>query len=226
MTERDDMEIPEAWTFHSANVADAFDRHVREQLPWYEHATRAVAFLARYYTPRGGAVYDLGCSTGNIGRAIEPTLTERAAEFYPVDNSAAMLARYEAPGDPITADLERFTPRPHDLAIAFLTYQFVRPAERRAAIKRVLERQREGGALILVDKFLPDGRDADADAAIYRLTLEGKRAAGANPADVMAKELSLTGAQRPLRELRDFPPSATVTQFFAVGQFRGYILAR
>ncbi len=35
--------IPKEWTFHSDTVADKFDRHVREQLSWYDLATQAVA---------------------------------------------------------------------------------------------------------------------------------------------------------------------------------------
>jgi hypothetical protein len=39
--------IPKEWTFHSDAVADKFDRHVREQLPWFDLAAQAVAHFAR-----------------------------------------------------------------------------------------------------------------------------------------------------------------------------------
>jgi tRNA (cmo5U34)-methyltransferase len=38
------MKIPEQWTFKCEEVAKGFDDHVREQLPWYDIATRIIAF--------------------------------------------------------------------------------------------------------------------------------------------------------------------------------------
>ena len=50
--------IPERWTFEDDKVAAIFDRHVREQLPWYDMATTAVAQIARHYIGAGGLVYE------------------------------------------------------------------------------------------------------------------------------------------------------------------------
>ena len=73
------MDIPTNWTFETSGVAKGFDRHVREQLPWYDLATNAILHVARHYIPENGLVYDFGASTGNIGRALEPILTKRKA---------------------------------------------------------------------------------------------------------------------------------------------------
>ena len=54
------LEIPKDWTFRSGEIANHFDQHVREQLPWYDVATNAVAQFSRYYIPQGGVVYDIG----------------------------------------------------------------------------------------------------------------------------------------------------------------------
>ena len=40
------------WTFRG--FSGQFDGHVREQLPWYDMATAAVAMIARHYIPHGG----------------------------------------------------------------------------------------------------------------------------------------------------------------------------
>ena len=90
--------IPTHWTFRDQQVAAGFDRHVREQLPWYELATGAVAHVARHYVPEFGTVYDLGASTGNIGRALAPTLTARKAKLIPVESSQEMACLYAGPG--------------------------------------------------------------------------------------------------------------------------------
>jgi tRNA (cmo5U34)-methyltransferase len=57
-----------------------------------------------------------------------------------------------------------------------------------------------------------------------RLTLAGKVAAGATPEDVIAKELSLSGVQRPIESnlIQSVAPSAF--QFFAFGEFAGWLI--
>ena len=68
------MKIPEHWTFKSEGVAENFDEHVRESLPWYDLATKTLAHVVRHYITEGGIVYDIGCSTGNVGDAIKETI--------------------------------------------------------------------------------------------------------------------------------------------------------
>jgi hypothetical protein len=62
----DNLVVPADWTFKNANVAQNFDQHVREQLPWYELATAIATHFGRHYMPENGLMYDLGASTGNI----------------------------------------------------------------------------------------------------------------------------------------------------------------
>lgn len=62
------------WTFESEHLARTFGEHVREQLPWYDLVSQAVAFIARNYVPVGGLVYDIGASTDNLERLLAPGL--------------------------------------------------------------------------------------------------------------------------------------------------------
>ena len=64
--------------------------------------------IARHYIPQGGKVYDLGCSTGNIGRVLAPTLHEREARLVALDECRDMVAAYRGPGRAITADVARY----------------------------------------------------------------------------------------------------------------------
>src|SRR5882724_12743068 len=93
------MQIAQNWTFKAADVADEFDRHVREQLPWYDMATGAMSHVARHYLPRGGSMLDVGCSTGNVGRALLDVIEERRIRVLGIDDSAEMINRYIGPGD-------------------------------------------------------------------------------------------------------------------------------
>lgn len=219
-----DLVIPADWTFKNASVATSFDRHVREQLPWYEHATGAVAHIARHYIAEGGLVYDIGASTGNIGRALADVLESRSARFVALDNSPHMVAGYAGPGEIVLADATEFEFEPFDVAIVFLVAMFVAPHKRRGWL-RSLERQiKPGGALIVFDKT--EQATGYLSTILHRLTIAGKVATGVEPSEIIAKELSLSGVQRPLPEtfMRFSFPSAV--EFFRFGEFAGWVIER
>lgn len=213
------MDIPAEWTFRSTAVAAGFDEHVREQLPWYDLATGLVVQAGRHFIPAGGRVLDVGASTGNIGRALQPTLVARGATLLAVEASAEMAARYHGPGevrvvdvlDLDRADLEV------DLVVAFLTLMFVPVRYRRRLVDRLCSAVRPGGAVVIFDKV--EARPGYVGTMLGRLALEAKLSAGARPADVLAKELSLAGVQRPLSavELGGFE------EVFRFGDFGGWI---
>jgi tRNA (cmo5U34)-methyltransferase len=210
--------IPAEWTFKDGKIAAGFDRHVREQLPWYDLATTAVAHIARHYVPQGGRVYDLGASTGNIGRALQPTLTSRNAVFVPIEESEEMCAKYSGPGTVLCQDICTVPFQPFDLGVAFLTLMFIPVARRCHLLDALRSLLRPGGALIIFDKTNPaPGYTA---AITWRLTLAAKLAAGADPAEVLAKELSLAGIQRPLSP-SELPGAVEVFRF---GDFCGWVI--
>ena len=138
------------WTFRG--FSGQFDGHVREQLPWYDMATAAVAMIARHYIPQEGKVYDLGCSTGNIGRVLAPTLHEREARLVALDECRDMVAAYRGPGRAITADVARYPYKAFDVGIAFLTLMFLPVPERRRLLATLRGKVKPGGAIIVVDK--------------------------------------------------------------------------
>jgi len=213
------LEIPKDWTFRSRDVAKHFDRHVKEQLPWYDLATNAVAHFGRHYIPRGGRVYDIGASTGNIGLALQETLDQRQARFTAIEESSEMAARYEGPPELIVADAVGFKFERFDFAICFLVLMFLPVDTRGPFLRRLQALTKPGGALVIVDKVqMPPGY---VGTAFSRLTLQQKLAVGASPDAILRKELSLAGYQRPL-DPRTLPDTAR--PFFQVGEFVGWII--
>ena len=216
------MKVPKEWTFRSDEVASEFDQHVREQLPWYDIATGAIATIARHYIHQGSMVYDLGASTGNIGRALDDTLFARGARFVPIEQSWEMTQRYAGPGEIVCADIEDYTPEKYDLATAFLVFMFLPPDRVAQALDRWLAFRKPGGALVVVERFLPPNGSMGVISS--RLTLTAKRDAGVPADDIIAKELSLAGAQRPLD--RRLIESRGGVEFFRFGDFAGYVIER
>jgi tRNA (cmo5U34)-methyltransferase len=220
------FEVPDSWTFETASVADQFDRHVREQLPWYDLITAGVAHVARHYIPQDGHVYDIGASTGNIGRALASTLDARSGRLTAIEPSSEMIKRYQAPGTLVQAKAEGIELfEEFDVAIVFLTMMFIPPSKRRMFIGRLRRACRVGGAIIIVDKLEP--QPGYLGTVLYRLTLSGKREAGVDADEILDKELSLSGVQRPITE----PELAGVLgeeamQWFRFGDFAGWIIER
>ena len=215
------MDIPREWTFENTDVASGFDRHVREQLPWYDLVTGAVAHIARHYIPKGGLVYDIGASNGNIGRAIEETITERKAKLIGIESSAEMCALYQAPGELVQIDALDYRYQPYDLAICYLVLMFLPIGKRQEFIDYLKSLIKPGGALLIVDKCeAATGYEA---TVFWRLTLAGKIAAGVDAKSVIEKELSLSGVQRPLDPamLGD-----DAVQWFRFGDFAGWLITK
>jgi tRNA (cmo5U34)-methyltransferase len=166
------------------------------QLPWYDLATNALAHFGRHYISRGGVVYDIGASTGNIGRALKDTLDELGARFTAIEGSRETAERYDGPPELVIADAVRFDFQPFDFAVCFLVLMFLPVDTRAAFLCRLESLTKPGGALVVVDKFqMPPGY---VGTAFSRLTLPQKLAVGARPEDILRKELSLAGYQRPL----------------------------
>lgn len=213
------MEIPKNWTFKSEEVATGFDKHVRETLPWYDLATEAVAHVARHYINENGVVYDIGASTGNIGNALAPTLKARNAKLFAIEPSMAMADLYAGGGDLIIANGEDVKYTQFDVAICFLSIMFIEPNKRDAFMKKLRDSKKKGGAIIIVDKM--EAIHGYFSTVMYRLTLAGKIAQGITPEQVMEKELSLSGVQRPITEslLGD-----DAINWFRFGDFAGWII--
>ena len=213
------MDIPDNWTFKADEVAAAFDEHVREQLPWYELATGVVAHAARHYIPNDGVVYDIGASTGNIGRAIDETLKARNATLYAIDNSEQMLELYKGPGIPICGNAIDHIAKPYDVAICFLVLMFLTPSEQIELLRILDEKRKPGGVTIVFDKRISEG--GYAATILWRLGLVEKLKRGATPEQIINKELSLAGLQRPIN------PAilGNAVEVFRFGEFSGWLIS-
>lgn len=215
------MQIPETWTFKNANVAEGFDSHVREQLPWYDLATESVSHIVRHYLPAGGVVYDIGASTGNIGRAIAAVLEERSARLIAVEESCEMADRYAGPGEIICKPAQQVAYQPFDVAVCFLVLMFLPVGERKTLVDSLRRSLRPGGVIVVFDKV--DPCCGYFGSVLRRLTMRWKLTNGATPDAIVAKELSLSGIQRPINPAI---LGADAKLFFTFGEFAGYIIEK
>lgn len=218
------MQIPTDWTFKDKNVADEFDYHVRQQLPWYELATGLVSHCVRHYLPENGLIYDIGCSTGNLELSLEDILEKRSATLIPIDNSPEMVSLYRGKRDVVVADAQSYPFEMFDVGVCFLVLMFLSVEERANLLNKLYRRIKKGGCLILFEKTIADS--GYLSTVLHRATIAGKVASGANSDEIIAKELSLGGVQRPLAKnfVRNKIPEAI--EIFRFGEFVGWIIER
>jgi tRNA (cmo5U34)-methyltransferase len=216
--------IPADWTFNRPDIAAGFDKHVREQLPWYDLATGAVAHIVRHFLPENGLIYDIGASTGNIGEALRDSIASRNARMVAVEKSAEMAACYRGPGECVEADALTFDFQPCDVCVCFLVLMFIPVSERAALVEKLVKSVRPGGALIIFDKT--EYRGGYLSTVMHRLTIAGKVATGCDPSQIIRKELSLSGTQRPLSVdfIEGFDPK--MIEVFRFGEFAGWIIEK
>lgn len=212
------MEIPNSWSFKNKGVAEGFDNHVREQLPFYDVASFIAAHYLRANVPPGGLVYDIGCSTGNMEIKCQDLIKDRNLAWIGLDNSQDILKEYKGKLSPIQYDAQTFDYERFDIALCFLSMMFIRPMERRELLLELLEKMKPGGAIILFDKF--QSQSSIEEKLILHLKIDS----GIEATQILQKEHSLIGVQFPMdhEELFQFHDE----MIFKVGNFEGYVLKK
>jgi tRNA (cmo5U34)-methyltransferase len=214
-----------SWTFDTPEIADTFDEHVREQLPWYDMVTDAVCYIARNYLPECGVVVDVGASTGNMIDKLMPLTSERFADVVAIDKSypmCAVLKKKYKKSDCVVVENHDITivePPRADVYIVFLTMMFIPITRRKAVIDAMRANCKRGGVIIVVDKVCD--HQGYFSTVLKRLTMYFKLQQGAKPEDVLTKEMSLAGVQIPIDPaiLGD-----DAKQFFRMGEFAGWVI--
>jgi tRNA (cmo5U34)-methyltransferase len=221
---RDKLEVPTDWTFHSKNVADNFDIHVREQLPWYDLATGMVAHIGRHYLPENGLMYDLGASTGNITHALASELDKRKVKAISIDNAEPMKDVWRGVGDFEVADIREYDYKPYDFCACFLVLMFLPPVQQRQVFEKLYKNLNPGGALVIFDKTA--SYNGYLGTVMHRVTLAGKVATGVPSEAIVKKELSLAGAQRPIDPDALLFQQYGVKEVFRFGEFAGWVATK
>jgi len=204
--------------FSGEMIGNNFNSHVREQLPFYEMLTNAVTMIVRNYLPENGLVYDIGASTGNITANIKDFAISRNAKVESIERSEEMSKTWNGYGVIHTANAKDFDYQKFDVCICFLVLMFLSIEERKELLIKLKSQLKQGGIIIIVDKLLVDG--GYFGTVMRRLTLDWKLKNGATPEQIITKELSLSGVQRPMTEQE----LTGGREFFKFGEFVGWVI--
>lgn len=151
-------------------VADVFEDMLQRSIPFYREIIRRQAQLIRRFYRPGTAVYDLGCSHGNLGLAVSRQMGRTPFQMIAVDNSAPMLKKYaeRLGADPRAGNIDLqcrdICETPIDNAsvvVLNFTLQFLPPENRTTMMQRIFDGLIPGGILLFCEKVI----HADADIA-------------------------------------------------------------
>lgn len=206
------------WTFNDSELANNFGEHVKGQLPWYDLATGLVRCIAENYLPQGGLMYDIGASTGNITQSCADLINSRGIHAVSIEPSQEMCEEWKGEGELVNDYAEKYDFQEYDLAVCFLTLMFVSQRQRGALIQSLIAKIAEGGALVVVDKF--EGSGGYFELVKRRMTMRQKISSGESPENIIDKDLSLSGVQRPIGN--ELPEGNC---FFQIGEFKGILFS-
>ena len=155
-----------------STVANVFDDMVNRSVPFYGEIQRMIAEIAADYAKVGADVYDLGCATGTTLIGMDTAVDENI-RFIGLDDSPEMLDKcrgkleetgIKRPIELRVADLNgSIEINNASVVVCCLTLQFVRPIFREKLLKSVYAGLTSGGALLLVEKILPENLQLNAD---------------------------------------------------------------
>lgn len=217
-----EIKLPEVgkWTFNDKSIALGFDNHVNEQLPWYGLATSIVEHIVKHYLPENGVLYDIGCSTGNITKSLSEIIEHRKVTAISLDSSKEMCEQFKGVGSIHHGKAENFNYSNFDCAILFLTLMFIPIKERKPLIDNLFSKLNKGGCIIIFDKIMPNsGYQSIINS---RLALAEKMKNGVPCKDIIDKELSLSGVQRPINQ----EIYGGYDLIFKYGDFVGFIIEK
>lgn len=224
MSEASKLEIPgdAAWTFKNTNVAENFDAHVNEQLPWYRLVTDLMAHVGRHYLTENSRMYDIGASTGNVTRSLTSEIEARNIQAISIDNSQAMQDMWRGVGEFQLADARAFDYQEYSFGVCFLVLMFLPPNDQKNLLDKLYDKLENGGCLLIVDRTAQG--EGYLGTVMQRLTMANKLKAGASPEDILKKEMSLAGIQRPIKNSLLAPYNAT--EVFRMGDFAAWVITK
>lgn len=204
MAETDTGYAPARWAFDD-EVTRVFEDMLRRSIPQYPVMRRAVTDVANCFIQRHTDIVDLGCSRGE---ALAPLIYKWGAHcrFVGVEVSEPMLAalreRYKGYIDAKVVEIRaldlrlEYPPVKASVTLSVFTLQFIPVEYRQRVLREAYRATLPGGALILVEKVL--GAGAEANGLMVDLYHAMKVENGYTPDEVERKRLSLEGVLVPM----------------------------
>lgn len=188
------------WSFDT--VVEQFEDHIDKSVPNYRKGHELVCRYSDFFLRDDSLVYEIGCSTGLLGREfLHWNRARKGLRYVGLDVSAPMIEHASKAGasdDRGTYSCENATSfafEPCTVVMAYYTLQFIHPAFRQTVLDKIYDALEWGGALIVFEKVrAPDARFQDYAIQIYN---DIKQDSGFTEEEIINKTQSLKGNLEP-----------------------------
>lgn len=184
----------------SFDSIEGFDEHIALHIRDYDRLGSTILALSDSFIIGGKRVYDIGCSTGKLIRALDAKYADRRAEFIGIDVNYNFAKEFEDT-DTVKfnkADVTKgYKFSDASLILSLFTLQFIDPKDRLRVLDSIADSLDIGYGFFIAEKVYPDSANA------FRI-LEGgsndHKLANTSAEEVIKKERDIRDIMRPFEE--------------------------
>jgi tRNA (cmo5U34)-methyltransferase len=177
-------------------VANVFPDMIQRSVPGYQTMITAIGLLAGRFTKPNSVCYDLGCSLGAASFSMRQNITAANCKIIAVDNSSAMLTRFESvltqektPIELQCADIRDVKICCASMVVLNFTLQFLPIEDRFELLSKIYAGLLPNGALIVSEKLaFEDARQHELQIDLHH---EFKKAQGYSDLEISQKRTAL-----------------------------------
>ena len=167
-----------------------FDEHIEKSIPNYDLLFKSILRISDYFREDGTRIYDLGCSTGKLLKAIGFN-----GEKFGIDNCPNLLPETTPEINFCEFDLNKDIDISNACIVyAIFTLQFLKRNIRQSLLKRIYGGLNKGGASIMAEKvYAEDAVFQD----IFTFSYYDYKKNSFSPKEILDKEEDLRKILRP-----------------------------
>lgn len=178
------------------NVAQVFPDMIQRSVPGYQTMIAAIGLLAGRFAKQNSICYDLGCSLGAASFSMRQNIHVENCKIIAVDNSQAMLTRFESVLTPNKTSIELHCADIRDvkienasMVVLNFTLQFLPVEDRKELLAKIYNGLLPNGALIISEKLaFDDSRQHELQIDLHH---EFKKSQGYSDLEISQKRTAL-----------------------------------
>ena len=155
--------VENTWRFDD-DVANVFDKHVKQSIPHYENLQNNLASIAEWYLKDNSLIYDLGCSTGTTAIKLSKLSINTNFTLIGYDDNKKMINLAKKKVAKIKKANGKFVFKKKNilqikkfkkakLFYSVLLFPFISLNERNSLLNKISKSLDSDGALISVEKI-------------------------------------------------------------------------
>ena len=140
-------------------VARVFQDMISRSVPGYELLLHMIGLYAKVFVQDRSNIYDLGCSLGEVSRAVAQQIQQLDCNIIAVDSSPSMIEKCHRQLESsqiqwLCDDIQNIEIVNASMVALNLTLLFIQQDKRQALLDRIAQGLNKGGVLVLSEKVL------------------------------------------------------------------------